>query len=356
MRFRERFKKRIEWENLDVLEKRAETKNEAGLFENGWIPETENTAWKLIRDEQREYLEEYGADESRRTQLFYREFDEAKSELQEIVSKRLPPLSPFLIEKALLADGVISRNVLRMRFQPTGDCVGNGTSRAVETLLLDMRAQKFEVQPRPIHPSYCYAGARSLAGTRSGAGANVALATKFIFEHGVLFEDIQGVKSYDDDTSMSNRLGRYWDSTEMKELMNYAAPFRVSVIRLPSRNPMGAINLSLDAGAKIVGGFRRKFINGDFKKGVKFARLSGNWNHCVSILGRFNDPLEGYIWGNSHGNKYPGTCLLKTPEWATNLSPGDTAAMCEGASLYALIFVQIENNQSKADWRPLPLV
>jgi hypothetical protein len=142
----------------------------------------------------------------------------------------------------------------------------------------------------------------------------------------------------------------------MKELKNYAAPFRVSAIRLPRRSPMAAVNLSLDAGAKIVGGFQRKFVNGEFRKGVKFARLSGSWNHCVSILGRFHDPLEGYTWGNSHGNKYPGTCILKTPEWATNLSPADTAAMCEGASLYALIFVQIEKNTSQADWRPLPLV
>jgi hypothetical protein len=355
MIFRERFMKRIEWENLDVIEKRAETKNEAGLFENGWIHETEDRAWKLVRDVQREYLEEYG-DDSMRSQLFYREFDEVKEELQETATKRFPPLSPFKIEKALLLDGVISRSVLKMRFQPTGDCVGNGTSRAIEALLLDMRAQKYEVQPRPIHPSYCYAGARSLAGSRRGAGANVALAGKFVFENGILFEDTLGVKSYDDDRQMSNRLGRYWDSREMKELIGYAAPFRVSVIRLPSRSPMGAINLALDAGAKIVGGFRKKFVNGSIKNGVKFAGLSGNWNHCVSILGRFNDPVSGYIFGNSHGDKYPGTCVLETPEWATNLSPENTATICEGASLYAVLFVQIESNKSKADWRPMPLV
>jgi hypothetical protein len=349
-----KFRNKTHWSNLETLEKRAATRNENGLFENGWIEETEKSAWDCVREEQQAYFDEFG--DSRRSQLFYREYDEVKAELQELAETRLSLLSPFAIEKTLIADGVISRNVLRMRNQPTGDCVGNGTSRAIEALLLDMRAQHYEVQPRPVHPSYCYAGARSLAGTRRGAGANVALAGKFIFEHGILFEDTQGVKSYDDDPRMSDRLGSRWDSLEMKELMNYAAPFRVSVIRLPSRNPMGAINLSLDAGAKIVGGFRKKFVNGEFRKGVKFARLSGNWSHCVSILGRFSDPLEGYIWGNSHGNKYPGTCILGTPEWATNLSPGDTAAMCEGASLYAVIFVQIENNQSKADWRPLPLV
>ncbi|MDR3199304.1 MAG: hypothetical protein LBU34_15660 [Planctomycetaceae bacterium] len=356
MIFRERFLKRIEWDNLDNIEKRAETKNGAGLFENGWIPETEEKAWKLVCDVQREYFEEYG-DDSQRSQLFYCEFNDARAELQDIAQNRLPPLSPFKIEKALLADGIIFQNVLRMRNQPTGDCVGNGTSRAIEALLLDMRAQKYEVLPRPIHPSYCYAGARSLSGSRRGAGANVALAGKFVFENGILFEDTEGVKSYDDDRRMSSRLGRYWDSREMKELIGYAAPFRVSVIRLPSRSPMTAINLALDAGAKIVGGFRRKFVSGgDKKQGVKFARLLGNWNHCVSILGRFNDPVDGYIWGNSHGNKYPGSCVLGTPEWATNLSPADTAAMCEGASLYAVIFVQFEKNTSKADWRPMPIV
>jgi hypothetical protein len=219
-----------------------------------------------------------------------------------------------------------------------------------------MRSQKYEVQPRPVHPSYCYGGARRLAGTRRGAGANVALAGKFIFEHGILFEDAEGVKSYDDDRQMSNRLGRYWDSREMKEYMEQAMPFCVSVIRLPSQSPMNAINTVLDAGGKIAGGFRRKFVHGDFKSGVKFGRLSGTWGHCVSILGRFRDPVEGYIWGNSHGNQYPGKCVLGTPEWATNLSPENTAAMCEGASLYAVFFVQIEDNKAKADWRPLPMV
>jgi hypothetical protein len=219
-----------------------------------------------------------------------------------------------------------------------------------------MRAQHYEVQPRPVHPSYCYAGARSLAGTRRGAGANVALAGKFIFEHGILFEDTEGVKSYDADRNMSSRLGSRWDSAEMKELMRNAAPFRVTVIRLPSRSPMQAVNLVLDAGAKIVGGFRKKFVNGSFRNGVKFGRISGTWAHCVSILGRFNDPVSGYIFGNSHGNHYPGTCVLGTPEWAINLSPEDTAMICEGAGLYAVFFVQIENNKAKADWRPMPII
>jgi hypothetical protein len=142
----------------------------------------------------------------------------------------------------------------------------------------------------------------------------------------------------------------------MKELMNYASPFRVTVIRLPSRHPMEAVNLSLNAGAKIVGGFRKKFVNGSIKNGVKFGRISGNWFHCVSIIGKFNDPVAGYIFGNSHGNCYPGTCVLGTPQWAINLSPENTATLCEGASLYAVLFVQIEKNQSKADWRPLPMV
>jgi hypothetical protein len=354
--FNLRFKNKTHWADLEKLEKRAETKNEAGFFENGWIFETEDIAWDLIRQEQETILEEFGSDETRRSQLFYRDFSEAKEMLREIAANRLPPLSPFLIEQALLRDGVITKNVLQMRSQPTGDCVGNGTSRAVETLMLDLRAQKHEIQPRPVHPSYCYAGARSLAGTRRGAGANVALAAKFIFEHGVLFEDTDGIKSYDQDRNMSNRLGSQWDSQEMKELMNYAAPFRVTIIKLPSRSPMEALNLSLDAGAKIIGGFRKKFVSGSFRQGVKFAKLSGSWSHCVSILGRFDDPVAGYIWGNSYGNYYPGACVLRTPEWAINLSPEDTAAMCEGASLYAVFFVQIENNKSKADWRPMPLV
>jgi hypothetical protein len=351
--FQDRFQNKTYWSNLQLMEKRAETKTEAGLFENGWIEETEQAAWESVREDQQEYESEFG---SGRSQLFYREYDESKAELQEIISKRLPPLSPFLIEKALLADGVILKPVLRMRIQPTGDCVGNGTSRAVETLILDMRSQKYEVQPRPVHPSYCYAGARSLAGTRRGAGANVALAGKFIYENGILFEDISGVKSYDDDRQMSSRLGSRWDSAEMQELKELASPFRVTVIRLPSRSPMQAVNLALDAGAKIVGGFHRKFVHGGFINGVKFGKLMGTWGHCVSIIGRFHDPLEGYIWANSHGVQYPGTCLLGTPNWATNLSPEDTAAMCEGASLYAVIFVQIEGNTSKADWRPMPIV
>jgi hypothetical protein len=243
-----------------------------------------------------------------------------------------------------------------MRNQPTGDCVGNGYARAIETLLLDLRAQKYEVQPRAVHPSYIYGGARMLAGARRGAGANVALAAKFVFDSGVLFEDTAGVKRYSEDTNMSDRLGRRWDSAEFKELMQAAAAFRVTVIKLPSKDNLNAINTCLDAGCKIAGGFRQKFAAGEFRSGVKFGRLSGSWNHCVSILGRFTDPTAGYIWGNSHGNRYPGSCVLGTPAWALNLSPSDTERMCSGASLYAVSFVQIGTNKSAADWRPMPVM
>ncbi|MDR3232588.1 MAG: hypothetical protein LBT46_02790 [Planctomycetaceae bacterium] len=345
------FIRRFQHVDFNLLEKRAASKNNAGLYENGWFAETEETAWDAVREEQSEIVDAFGADEAvRRSLLLFREFSEAQNDLAEIAGSRLPPLSPWEIQKKLGID------VLKMRNQPTGDCVGNGASRAAETLLLDLRAQKFEIEPRLVHPSYCYAGARMLAGSRSGAGANVALAAKFMFENGVLFEDTPGVKSYDNDTKMSDRLGSRWDSTEMKELIQYAAPFRVTAIKLPSRDNMAAINLCLDAGAKIVGGFRRKFIAGSTRHGVKFGRLSGSWFHCVSILGRFSDPTPGYIWGNSHGNHYPGTCVLGTPAWALNLSPEDTASMCNGASLYALLFVQTGTNQSKPDWRPMPVV
>jgi hypothetical protein len=195
-----------------------------------------------------------------------------------------------------------------------------------------------------------------LAGQRRGAGANVALAAGFVHQHGALFEDAPGVKSYDTDRSMSTRLGSQWDSTEMKEYQREANQFRVSVIKLPSKNPLTAINICLDAGAKIAGGFRKKFVNGhhfDYCKGIKFGRLSGSWNHAVPILGRHDNPVPYYIWGNSHGNLYPGECILGTPAWAVNLSRENTAAMCEGASLYAVYFVQIAGNKSEANWKPL---
>jgi hypothetical protein len=180
-----------------------------------------------------------------------------------------------------------------------------------------------------------------------------ALAAGFVHQHGALFEDAPGIKSYDTDRSMSTRLGNQWDSPEMKEYMREADAFRVSVIKLPSKNPLSAVNICLDAGAKIAGGFRKKFIGGYPRVGIKFGRLAGSWNHAVPILGRGNDTVPYYIWGNSHGNQSPGECIRGTPAWAVNLSPENTAAMCEGASLYAVYFVQIAGNKSEANWRPL---
>ena len=42
------------------------------------------------------------------------------------------------------------------------------------------------------------------------------------------------------------RLGMKWDTAEMRDYMDDAEAFRVSVIRLPGKNPMSAVNLCLD--------------------------------------------------------------------------------------------------------------
>ena len=327
----------------EQLTERASRTNE-GFFEDGWIAEDEEAAWDHVRQEQEDYFETLGRHD--RKALIFKDFAEVKDELIEAGKNRLRPKTPWEIERTL------SNPVLKMRNQPTGDCVGNAYSRAMEALILDMISQKYEVNPRPVHPSYIYGGARMLAGSRRGAGANVALAAAFVHQHGVLFEDASGIKSYDTDRQMSDRLGSKWDSPEMKEYIETASSFRVSAIKIPSRNPLPAINICLDAGAKIAGGFRAKFVSGEIRNGVKFGRLQGTWNHAVSLLGRVSE-VDAYLWANSHGNRYPGTCALGTPAWAINLNTENTSRMCEGASLYALWFVQIAGNNALPNWSPL---
>jgi hypothetical protein len=338
---------------LSSLKLAANRSVATGQWENGWISEIEEEAWDGVLSEQQTCNDLLVAS-GKEPVTYFADFYEVKDELEAKVRNRITlPRLPYEIEKEYIKIAN-AEAVLRMRYQPTGDCVGNGTSRAVEALLLELWDQHYEIKPRPIHPSFIYGGARRLMKVRAGAGASVAHAAKFIFDYGVLFEDNDNspIKPYDQDRQASGRLGRDWDSQEFSRCINWATPYRVSIIRLPNRNNMDAIDLVLDAGAKIFGGFRRKFVNSQTtRQGVKFGRLSGTWNHCVACVGRFKDPVHGYAITNSHGNRYVGECVKGTPAWATNLAPTEMEEMCEGASLYAVFFINRNDNLSAPDWR-----
>jgi hypothetical protein len=338
--------------NVENLYLRAQSRSvETGLWENGWISEIEDEAWEGALSQQQQENDLIVAAGGEETVVF-QEFADAKQELENMVKTRLQPVRlPYAIEKDYI--NIANENpVLKMRFQPTGDCVGCGTSRAIETLLLDMWDNHLEIKPRVIHPSFLYGGARMLARATTGAGASVALAAKFINSYGVLFEDENYIKGYDVDRNMSDRFGRNWNGELFKKCLQKAADYKVSVVRLPNRNNMDAINLALDAGGKIIGGLRRKFVHSEVhREGVKFSRILGTWNHCVSCIGRFREPVAGYGWTNSHGNKYNSNCVLGTPAWATNVTPTDMEDLCDGASLYAVISMTKKDNHSKPDWR-----
>jgi hypothetical protein len=338
---------------LKNLFRRAEIRSgETGQWENGWIDEIEEEAWDGICAEQQmsnDLVLAAGGDET----VFFEDFSTAKNRLEIKVKERFSlPRSPYVIAEDYQKLTNTTSPVLKMRFQPTGDCVGNGMSRAIETLLLELWDSHHEYKPRPVHPSYIYGGARMLTNITTGAGASVAHAAKFVNQYGVLFEDSNIIKPYEKDTEISTRLGRNWNSEEMKNYIKNAKNFLVSVIKLPNRNNMDAVNLALDSGAKIVGGFRRRFVGSDVRRyGVKFGRLSGTWNHCVACVGRFKEPVPGYAFTNSHGNRYTGDCVLKTPSWATNITPTDAEELFDNSSIYAVSFIYKSGNKSKPDWR-----
>jgi hypothetical protein len=338
--------------NIENLYARAQSRSsETGLWENGWIGEVEDIAWETALSQQQQendLIVAAGGEEM----VVFQDFADAKKDLEDLVRLHDGHVRlPYRIEK----DYCLITNespVLRMRYQPTGDCVGCGTSRAIEALLLEMWDQHLELKPRPIHPSFLYGGARMLGRATTGAGASVAHAAQFINTYGVLFEDDNFIKDYDSDRNMSQRFGQNWNGELFKKCLQKAAGYYVSVIRLPNRNNMDAINLALDAGGKIIGGLRRKFVHSEaHREGVKFARILGTWNHCVSCVGRFREPVAGYAWTNSHGNRYNSNCVLSTPAWATNITPSDMEDVCDNASLYAVIAMVKKDNHSKPDWR-----